>query len=384
MTPWSPLHGWSLLLAAGGGAVAGWIVSRVVDGLVEPRPGRTGRDGRLGTAAFVAAFAVSAAALWWWEGVAHGQLPVAIAGVELPPSALAWRWGGHLVFLAFLAAATWVDLRDRVIPDAITFPGVLVGLAWAGLRPGSLLPVAREVPRSFAAPLVEADVLGLCGPLGVDPLPAWLGAAPVMTGFAAAAAMFVGWWLGCTAPAEADAAGRRPFDPRLPVLAAGLAGIGAAWWNGGDHWPALLSSLFGLVAGVAIVWATRIGASRALGREAVGFGDVTLMAVIGAWLGWQAVVLACCLGVLVGLAHGLVLYSLARDNELPFGPSLCAGALLVIVGWRPLWGWFGPAFERPGEIAAVVTAVIVLTALTLAAWWRLRGGTERITHGPQA
>lgn len=381
MMSWSPQVGWSLPLAAGGGALAGWIVSRVVAGLVEPRPGRSG-GGRLGTAAVVAGFAVAAAALWWWEVVARGQLPVALAGADVPSMTLAWRWSGHLVFLAFLAAATWVDLRDRVIPDAITLPGVLAGLAWAGLRPATLLPVAREVPRTFAAPLCESDLLGPLGPLGATPLPAWLGAAPALTGFAAAAAVFVGWWLGCTAPAEPDATGRRTFDPRLPALAAGLAGIGAAWWRGGDHWAALLSSLVGLAAGVAIVWATRLLASRALGREAVGFGDVTLMAVIGAWLGWQAVVLACGLGVIVGLAHGLVLFALARDNELPFGPSLCAGALLVIVGWRPLWEWFGPAFERPVEIVAVVAAVIVLTGLTLAAWWRLRGATERSHTGP--
>mgnify|MGYP006276895829 CR=1 FL=1 len=376
MMPCGPPDAWSLSLAAGSGALVGWIVSRVVAGLVEPRPDGVGRGGRLGTAAFVAAFAVAAAALWWWEVVARGQLPVAIAGTELSPTMLAWRWGGHLMLLAFLAAATWVDLRDRVIPDAITLPGVLAGLAWAGLRPGTLLPVARVVPRTFAAPLFEWDVLGPLGPLGAAPLPAWLGAAPALAGFAAAASVFVAWWIVCTAPAEADASGRRRFDPRLPVLTAGLAGIGGVWWCGGDHWAALLSSLVGLAAGVAVVWSTRIGASRALGREALGFGDVTLMAVIGAWLGWQAVVLTCGLGVLVGLAHGLALFALARDNELPFGPSLCAGAMLVVVGWRPLWVWFGPAFERPGEIAAVVAAVIVLTALTLAAWWRLRGETH--------
>ena len=43
--------------------------------------------------------------------------------------------------------------------------------------------------------------------------------------------------------------------------------------------------------------------SRMLGREAMGFGDVTLMAMIGAFLGWQAAVLTFFLGAFFGLAH---------------------------------------------------------------------------------
>ena len=77
---------------------------------------------------------------------------------------------------------------------------------------------------------------------------------------------------------------------------------------------------------------TRAGASLALGREAMGLGDVTLMAMIGAWLGWQACVLACFLAVFIGLAHGVTQLVLHRDAELPFGPSLCLGTAVVVVG----------------------------------------------------
>lgn len=372
MNPVMPPPAWGLPAAAFAGALAGWAVALAVGRLVEPRsPPRGGHP--LGSLVAVVSWSAVAAALWWWEVAVGGQLPPATRDVGVPFVTLAWRWAGHIVLLAFLAAATWVDLRDRVIPDAITVPGVLTGLAWAGLRPDSLPPVVHGLPRSFATPLLEADVLGFYGPLGGAAVPALLGAAPVVTGLGIAMALFLAWWLGCTAPPLADASGRRPFDLRLPMLAAGLAGIAAAWWHGSDHWLALVSALVGMAVGMAVVWATRIGASRALGREALGFGDVTLMAVIGAWLGWQGALLACCIGVLVGLVHGLVQFALARDNELAFGPSLCAGAVLVVVFWRPLWAGVGPAFERPLEVAAVAGAVIVLTALTLAAWWRLRG-----------
>lgn len=370
---------WELAGAACAGALVGWIVTRLAGRLVEPR------RSPLVEALAVPALAAAAAGLWWWEVGMRGQLHA--AAMEVPRAALAWRWAGHVVFLGFLAAATWTDLSDRVIPDSITAPGFLAGLAWSSLRPDALLPVSRADARSFAAPLLWPDALGLCGPLGGPSLPAWLGAAPALTGLGFAVVLFVAWWLSCTAPAEAavpaDAAvpaeaatrARRPFDPRLPMLAAGLAGIGAAWWHGGDHWAGMLSALVGMATGVAVVWATRIGASRALGREAVGFGDVTLVAVVGAWLGWQGTLLACCVGVLVGLAHGLVQLALARGNELPFGPSLCVGTGCVIVLWRPLWERAGPAFERPQDVGVAAAAVIALTALTLAAWWRLRGGS---------
>jgi len=104
----------------------------------------------------------------------------------------------------------------------------------------------------------------------------------------------------------------------------------------------------------------------------MGLGDVTLMAMAGAWLGWQPCVLACFLAVFIGLAHGVAQLVLHSETELPFGPSLCLGAALVVVGWRPLWGLTEPFFERPLEMAAVVVAVIVLTAVTLWAWHRIR------------
>jgi leader peptidase (prepilin peptidase)/N-methyltransferase len=122
-----------------------------------------------------------------------------------------------------------------------------------------------------------------------------------------------------------------------------------------------------------MIWAVRAGASRALGREAMGFGDVTLMAMAGAWLGWQACLLACVLAVFIGLGHGLMQLVRHAESELPFGPSLCLGLAVVVVAWRPLWATAAPQFERPVELAAVVVLVIAMTAITLAVWAQMRG-----------
>ena len=78
-----------------------------------------------------AGMAVVAVALWWWEVRSLGQLPAGSETLDLAPICL--RYLAHLLLFAFLAAAAWVDLVDRVIPDSITVPGVLcvVGMFYA-------------------------------------------------------------------------------------------------------------------------------------------------------------------------------------------------------------------------------------------------------------
>ena len=104
----------------------------------------------------------------------------------------------------------------------------------------------------------------------------------------------------------------------------------------------------------------------------MGLGDVTLMAMVGAWLGWQPCLLACFLAVFIGLVHGVTQLVVRSETELPFGPSLCLAAAAVVVWWRPLWQQTEVFFERPEELALVVGAVIVLTAVTLWIWHRIR------------
>lgn len=116
-----------------------------------------------------------------------------------------------------------------------------------------------------------------------------------------------------------------------------------------------LVGLVGMAVGAGVTQGVRVFGSRLLGREAMGFGDVTLMAMIGAFLGWQAAVMTFFLGAFVGLAHAvwkLVLYIKkwlaggklsSADRELPFGPYLSMGAMILVFSWP--WVWHGWAFE---------------------------------------
>ena len=112
----------------------------------------------------------------------------------------------------------------------------------------------------------------------------------------------------------AGAAGPQPGDLRGMLLLAlvGSAAIAAGCGAGGPHWDGLLTALVGMAAGGGLVWLVRIIGTAALGREAMGFGDVTLMAMIGAFLGWQACLLVFFLAPLAGLVLGLVQLILRR------------------------------------------------------------------------
>jgi prepilin signal peptidase PulO-like enzyme (type II secretory pathway) len=378
------------LVAAAAGALAGRLLTSRVGGLLDsgafaydesPVKVTVGGDG---SRRWIELAAVAAAVgLWWWEVRSQGLGP---GLVSMPVDAtLLSRCAAHAVLGLLLAAAAWIDIRHRVIPDCVTVPGVLLGLVVVWLAPDVLLPVGCEVPRSFASPLLETDVLGWFGGLRTQPPPLWLEGSPHLMGLVVAAVIFLLWWLVCTAPfllpAEVDSAVTNPaaapspwrrIEPRNLILIAGLVAIVAAWFIGGDRFRALQSSLIGLGVSAGLVWSIREGASRSLGREAMGLGDVTLMAMVGAWIGWQASVLAFFLAAFIGLAHGLAQLVRHRENELPYGPSLCLASAVVILGWRPLWQWAGGPFSQPLELAMVIAVVVVLTALTLFVWQRLR------------
>ena len=126
----------------------------------------------------------------------------------------------------------------------------------------------------------------------------------------------------------------------LPGLAAGL--VLAAW---GGLVP-LRDALIGAAVGAAIPWVVMTVYRVVRGVEGMGRGDVKLLAMVGAFLGWRGVLLTLVLGAGAGAVLGLVLIASGRgrrDTELPFGTFLAGGALVVLfwgealtrlLGWR--------------------------------------------------
>ena len=83
--------------------------------------------------------------------------------------------------------------------------------------------------------------------------------------------------------------------------------------------------------------------SAVVPREAMGFGDVKFMAMIGAFLGWQAAVFTIFAASVVGAIIGLLQKGVFREQwsrPLPFGPYLALGAFVWIFTGPTLWFWY--------------------------------------------
>ena len=109
------------------------------------------------------------------------------------------------------------------------------------------------------------------------------------------------------------------------------------WLGSYPHWHGLAWSLCGLLAGAGITWAARWMSSLVLGQQALGFGDVTLMGMIGAFVGWQSVLIVFLLAPLCAVLVGLLVKLVSAKTYIPYGPYLALAALLVLFNWRTIW-----------------------------------------------
>lgn len=127
-----------------------------------------------------------------------------------------------------------------------------------------------------------------------------------------------------------------PDDITLPLIWLGLLLSLAATLPQFGLPVAARSSIIGAVAGYLSLWSVFHLFRLLTGKEGMGYGDFKLFAALGAWLGWQMllliILLAALCGALVGIAL-IVLRGRDRNIPIPFGPYL-AGA-----GWIALlWG----------------------------------------------
>lgn len=106
--------------------------------------------------------------------------------------------------------------------------------------------------------------------------------------------------------------------------------------------PGWLSSLVGIAAGGGILFATAEAYYRVRNAEGLGMGDVKMLAMIGAFLGWPATLMTLMIGSMAGSLIGLMMIVFRRGDlqyGLPFGTFLAIGAALsatigpLIIDW---------------------------------------------------
>jgi leader peptidase (prepilin peptidase)/N-methyltransferase len=121
--------------------------------------------------------------------------------------------------------------------------------------------------------------------------------------------------------------------PIISALYPPLHGV-EGWLSG------LKASLIGLGAGFGLFWAIRVLGSAAFKQEAMGFGDVKLMGMLGALLGWQSILYITFFSALIGSLIGVTLLTLQRKGirtEIPYGPYIVLAACSWILGGCRLW-----------------------------------------------
>lgn len=167
-------------------------------------------------------------------------------------------------FSAILIVLVFTDLRDRILPDAVNFAGLGIGLA-----------------ASFFAANGDGTAM----------------------------------WLA-----------KRLFDypPPDPVIS-------------------FADAILGAVLGGGLLWLVGAIYFQLRGREGMGFGDVKMMLMVGAFLGAKKTLLTILTGSVLGSVLGII-FILARrkerDYELPFGTFLGMAALLVIFFGGPVVSWY--------------------------------------------
>jgi leader peptidase (prepilin peptidase)/N-methyltransferase len=105
----------------------------------------------------------------------------------------------------------------------------------------------------------------------------------------------------------------------------------------------LLNSVLGVLVGGGFLWGLAWMSPYLFGKEGMGGGDIKLLAMIGAFLGWKPTVLTILVGAVAGsiVGVGLILFKiLRRDQYLPFGPFLALGAVLAMFFHHEIVSWY--------------------------------------------
>jgi leader peptidase (prepilin peptidase)/N-methyltransferase len=114
---------------------------------------------------------------------------------------------------------------------------------------------------------------------------------------------------------------------------------------------ALVASLLGVIVGGGLLWAVAEAYLRFRGVEGMGFGDIKMMAMVGAFLGAPLALLTIMIGSLLGSIIGLIFMRLAgksREYELPFGTFLSMGGIIAVLYGEDLVRLYVDRLIRPG------------------------------------
>ena len=274
----------------------------------------------------------------------------------------------HAALLSGLLVCSVIDMDMWIIPLEVMWVCSLIGIASAAFRPHPFMPAvsAEAVAAGFAAVvgLAVADILSKTGLIQPSFLDISYAPKPAADGRAGAGAD------KAKEPVSVASTAQHGVNPRKEVLrellflspaivlavAAGVIlryvpAAGAAWRNLLDSkaHPALAphlvgcgSAVFGYLIGGLWVWGMRILGTLSFNKEAMGLGDVHILAGVGAVTGWVVPSLAFFVAPFFGLLWALYLYLARNQRELPYGPWLALASVVVLIFHDAFTGLLGP------------------------------------------
>lgn len=142
--------------------------------------------------------------------------------------------------------------------------------------------------------------------------------------------------------------------PDAVTLSGFVTGMAVAWFNpflGGGGWRRVWLAAAGAALGAGLLWGIGALYERLRGIEAMGMGDVKMMAFVGAWVGPQGVLFTIFAGSVVGAVVGIAAIPLrggSMRSELPFGCFLAPAAVAaLLVGRQALAAYYGLVVPSP-------------------------------------
>ncbi len=289
------------------------------------------------------------------------QMDGGLTGGLVPSTTMGETWFlFHTILLALMCIGTFIDFDEKTIPDNITIPGTIIALLFAAFAPWSRLPevvasMAGQVASSinFRSPVpldtvdgLQAGTSGLVIALSIFAI--WIWAlmpklSPFYVGLKNSCRFSFAYALQPKRKSKCDIRIRPRRTPGLTILlgglfVAGMIAIPLAWkFLPPQNWLSLFSSVVGLGIAGLMIWLIRILGTMALRQEAMGFGDVTLWAMVGAFLGWQVSMIGFFIAPFAALLVVAGKFAFRHEQELPFGPYLCLGATAALFGWFGIW-----------------------------------------------
>lgn len=128
-----------------------------------------------------------------------------------------------------------------------------------------------------------------------------------------------------------------PDQLTLPLLWLGLL------INLNSTFASPADAIIGAAAGYLSLWSVFWAFKLLTGKEGMGYGDFKLLAVFGAWFGWQMLPLIILLSSLVGAVVGIALIvtkKINKTNPIPFGPYIAAAGWIAMIWGTDITNWY--------------------------------------------